>query len=192
MSASGVHGWPLAGMAQTRTAAPASGMPRELKTMSSLRVPCALAGPIAPGTTCSASASIAQRNVIVLARLKRAAIFDRIIAASKLGLVSVCYTQRRERGATMSPYLSLGPYVQAALLCERVVQESGGRVTIVRLIDRVIAPAVASVGLAQIPPTVISCHAVVMPKTGSRPGNYKLRLLLPSPSKKPLREFSLD
>ena|SRR5438309_8817904 len=90
----------------------------------------------------------------------------------------------------MSGYLSLGPYVQAALLCERVVQESGGRVTIVRLIDRVIAPATKQLG--QIPPTIVSCHAVVILKTGYRPGNYKLRLLLTSPSKKPLREFSLD
>src|SRR5260370_37521633 len=96
MSASGVHGWPLAGMAQTRTVAPASGMPRELKTMSSLREPCARAGPIAPGTTCSTSASIAQRNVIVLARLKRDAIFDRIIPASQLGLIGVCYTQQHK------------------------------------------------------------------------------------------------
>jgi len=89
----------------------------------------------------------------------------------------------------MSPYLSLGPYVQAALLCERVVQESGGRVTIVRLIDRVVTPA--AVPLAQIPPTIVSCHAVIILKTGSRPGNYKLRLLLKSPSNRPLREFSL-
>ncbi len=90
----------------------------------------------------------------------------------------------------MSPYVSLGPYVQAALLCERVVQESGGRVTIVRLIDRVVTPAAAH--LAQTPPTIVSCHAVIILKTGSRPGNYKLRLLLKSPSSRPLREFSLD
>src|SRR5216684_7098370 len=79
MSASGVHGWPLAGIVQTRTVAPASGMPRELKTMSSLREPCACAGATAPGHTCSASAASAQRNSVFLARLKRDAIFDRII-----------------------------------------------------------------------------------------------------------------
>ena len=75
-------------MAQTRIVAPASGMPRELKTMSSLREPWALAGTTIPGHTCSASVSNAHRNVIVLARLKpacaggRDAIFDRIIAIS--------------------------------------------------------------------------------------------------------------
>jgi hypothetical protein len=92
----------------------------------------------------------------------------------------------------MSSYLSLGPYVQAALLCERVVQENGGRVTIVRLVDRVVVHTVGTAHSAQVPPTPVSCHAVVILKTGSRPGNYKLRLLLMSPSKRPLREFSLD
>src|SRR5437667_5188290 len=82
MSASGAQGCPLAGIAQTRTVAPASGIPRELKTMSSLREPCACAGPTAPGTTCKASARNAQRNVIVLAHAAACdAIFDRIIAA---------------------------------------------------------------------------------------------------------------
>ncbi len=89
----------------------------------------------------------------------------------------------------MSAYLTRGPYVQAALLCERVVQESGGRVTIIRLIDRVVAPAVVNLG--QIPQTIVSCQAVVILKTGSRPGNYKLRLLLKSPNNISLREFSL-
>ena len=61
------------------TVAPASGIPRELKTISSLRVPCARVGTTAPGQMCSASATNAQKNVIVVARLKRDAIFDRII-----------------------------------------------------------------------------------------------------------------
>lgn len=92
----------------------------------------------------------------------------------------------------MSAYLSLGPYVQAALLCERVVQENGGRVTIVRLLDRVLVRAGKAPDSGQISPTIVSCHAVVILKTGSRPGDYKLRILLTSPSKKPLREFSTD
>src|SRR6266704_2562044 len=80
-------------MVQTRTVAPASGIPRELNTMSSLREPCACAGRTVPGHTCSASASNAQRNPV--------AVFDRIITASKLALVGVCYTQQRKRGEAM-------------------------------------------------------------------------------------------
>src|SRR6266478_113059 len=72
MSARGEHGWPDAGMAQTRIVAPASGMPRVLKTMSSLREPCACAGATMPGHTCSASVRSAHKDPI--------AIFDRIIA----------------------------------------------------------------------------------------------------------------
>src|SRR5271163_1086070 len=71
MLASGEQGCPVAGWAQTRTVAPASGTPRELKTMSSLRVPCACTGATAPGTRCSASISHAQKIPI--------AFFDRII-----------------------------------------------------------------------------------------------------------------
>src|SRR6266436_3229109 len=73
MSASGAHGWPLAGIAQTRTVAPANGTPRELKTISSLRVPC----PFATGTIGHAwniSVSATQRNPITL--------FDRIMYES--------------------------------------------------------------------------------------------------------------
>ncbi len=92
----------------------------------------------------------------------------------------------------MSSHLSLGPYVQAALLCDHVVQESNGRVTIVGLLDRVVVRSAEPASPSQIPPTIVSCHAVVILKTGSRPGKYKLRLVLTTPSKKPLREFSVD
>jgi hypothetical protein len=90
----------------------------------------------------------------------------------------------------MNVDLSRGPYVQAALLCDRVLQEDGGRVTIVGLLDRVVARA--KVLDVQVPATEVSCHAVVILKTGSNPGTYKLRLLVKSPLDKPLREFSLD
>lgn len=92
----------------------------------------------------------------------------------------------------MSSHLSLGPYVQAALLCDHVVQESGGRVTIVGLLDRVVVRAAEASSATQIPATNVSCHAVVILKTGFRPGNYKLQLVLTSPSKKRIREFSVD
>jgi uncharacterized protein DUF6941 len=92
----------------------------------------------------------------------------------------------------MSGYLSLGPYVQAALLCEDVRQESGGRVTIVRLLDRVVVRQRGSANPPEIQPTFVECKAVVILKTGSRPGEYKLRIRLTSPSKKPLHEFSTD
>lgn len=87
---------------------------------------------------------------------------------------------------------SVGPYVQAALLCERVVQETGGRVTIVRLLDRVVVRARVAADPAQIQPTNVSCQAVIILKTGAHPGRFRLRLRLVSPSKKPLREFSTE
>jgi hypothetical protein len=92
----------------------------------------------------------------------------------------------------MSTDLSRGPYVQAAVLCDHVVPEKGGRVTIVGLMDRVVVRSAEASSGTQIGPTTVSCHAVVILKTGSRPGNYKLRLVLKSPSRKKLREFSVD
>ena len=80
--------------------------------------------------------------------------------------------------------------MQAALLCDRVLREDNGRVTIVGLLDRVVArPKEPDV---EVPATQVSCHAVVILKTGSNPGTYKLKLLVKSPSNRPLREFSLD
>lgn len=88
------------------------------------------------------------------------------------------------------PYVGLGPYLQAALLCQRVEQQGpNGPITIVGLIDRVFIPAPFGAALQ---PSVVSCHAVVILKTGSCPGNYRLRLTLTSPSGKRLREFSGD
>jgi hypothetical protein len=90
----------------------------------------------------------------------------------------------------MNVDLSRGPYVQAALLCDRVLQEDNGRVTIVGLLDRVVARSKEP--QREVPATQVSCHAVVILKTGSNPGGYKLKLLVKSPSNRPLNEFSLD
>lgn len=89
--------------------------------------------------------------------------------------------------------VSLGPHLQAALLCERVEQrEQNGPITIVGLIDRIVVRVPTAIPQDQIISSVVSCHAVVILKTGSRPGYHKLRLTLTSPSGRPLREFSLD
>lgn len=90
-------------------------------------------------------------------------------------------------------YLSLGPYIQAALLCQDVTQPGpNGPITIVGLIDRVVVRVSHAVPHDQIAPSVVACRAVVILKTGSRPGRHRLRLTLTSPSGRPLREFALD
>ena len=87
-------------------------------------------------------------------------------------------------------YLTLGPHLQAALLCERVTQGPDGLVSIVRLMDRIVVRAPKM--LTEPAPSRVFCHAVVILKTGSRPGKYKLRLVLTSPSGKLLGEFSFE
>lgn len=90
-------------------------------------------------------------------------------------------------------YLSFGPHVQAALLCQDVTQQGpNGPITIVGLIDRVVVRVPRAIPNNQIVPSVVSCRALVILKTGSRSGRHKLRLTLTSPSGRPLRKFSLD
>jgi hypothetical protein len=90
-------------------------------------------------------------------------------------------------------YLSWGPHLQAALLCQQVTQQvPNGPITIVGLIDRVVVRVPRGIPPEQVAPSVVSCHAVVILKSGSRPGRHKLRLTLTSPSGIPIREFSLD
>lgn len=90
-------------------------------------------------------------------------------------------------------YLSLGPHLQAALLCQNVTQQvPNGPITIVGLIDRVVVRVPQGILPEQAAPSIVSCHAVVILKTGSRPGNHRLRLVLTSPTGRPLREFSLE
>src|SRR5665213_4399197 len=68
MFASGVHGCPVADAVQTRTVAPAIGLPWALKTMSSLRDPCARAA----GAMHNALASSATEHNAAVFNWKRA------------------------------------------------------------------------------------------------------------------------
>jgi hypothetical protein len=83
--------------------------------------------------------------------------------------------------------------LQAALLCQDVTQPyPNGPITIAGLLDRVVVRVPHTLAADEVAPSVVSCRAVVILKTGARPGNYRLRLKLTAPSGKPLREFSLD
>ena len=85
-----------------------------------------------------------------------------------------------------------GPYLQAALLCERVLQEKDGVLSIIRVIDRMLVQVMGTQVPDQMPPAPIACYAVVMLKTGSFAGKYKLQLTPLTPSQKPLPAASVD
>ena len=79
MFASGVHGCPVAEAVQTRMFAPAIGRPCALKTISSLREPCALATgalPSIPASTVAQHQSVtASARAAAKLRLLRTAVF---------------------------------------------------------------------------------------------------------------------
>lgn len=85
-----------------------------------------------------------------------------------------------------------GPYLQAALLCERVLQEKDGVLSIIRVIDRILVQVMGPQLPEQMPPAPVACYAVVMLKTGSFAGKYKLQLTPTTPSHKPLPSASID
>lgn len=75
-----------------------------------------------------------------------------------------------------------GPYVTAAVLCERVLTEQDGVLSFVRIVDRVthaaIGPSVAEV----MPPVPVNLTAAILLKSGQARGRYTVKLTLEAPS----------
>jgi hypothetical protein len=76
-----------------------------------------------------------------------------------------------------------GPYLQAALLCERILRETDGSITIVRIIDRVTfqVPDVPLPGTALFGGLGYQLWAFLSFKTGSARGKKDLRIKSFSP-----------
>jgi len=87
-----------------------------------------------------------------------------------------------------------GPYLNAALLCERVLVERDGVITAVRLIDRVTVMALSSGAPAPelLPPSSVSFHLLVIMRSGVFKGTAPIRLVIYSPSEKEIGQSSTD
>ncbi len=83
--------------------------------------------------------------------------------------------------AALVPSGSDGPYLEMAVLCERVLEERDGALSLIRLVDRftIHRPAPAP-GEYVVPPS-ISVVAVVGFKSGAARGRHQLRLSLEYP-----------
>lgn len=63
-----------------------------------------------------------------------------------------------------------GPYLIAAILCEKVLQEKDEKISIIRMVDRV-AVTVHTLGSPEaMPPTTVSLNALIALKSGSARG----------------------
>jgi hypothetical protein len=73
-----------------------------------------------------------------------------------------------------------GPYINAAVLCERVIQETDGVLTIIRAVDKVTAQPIlgpddtAAPGIMQ--PFPLSLSLIVLMKAGQARGDYTLSI----------------
>jgi Family of unknown function (DUF6941) len=71
-----------------------------------------------------------------------------------------------------------GPYLGAAVLCERAIQEPDGVLTLVRVVDKITGTVVAPLGLepGQMPPFMVSLTLVIMLRAGEARGNYVVKV----------------
>jgi hypothetical protein len=75
-----------------------------------------------------------------------------------------------------------GPYLTAALLCEKVLQEKDGIVSAIRVIDRIIATAQGSELPEQMPPVAVNVTVLIMLKSGEVQGSHTIRIQQVAPS----------
>jgi hypothetical protein len=75
-----------------------------------------------------------------------------------------------------------GPYLGIAVLCERVLQEADGVLSIIRVVDRVTQQAIGPEAPDEMPPVPVALSAVVMLKAGQARGSFPVRITLEGPS----------
>ena len=67
-----------------------------------------------------------------------------------------------------------GPYLQAALICEKTLQETGVH-SLIRVVDRITIAATGPEVPMQMPPQNLDLTAVIMIKSGDARGRYPLK-----------------
>ena len=83
-----------------------------------------------------------------------------------------------------------GPFLAAALLCESVLQEKDGRLSVIRINNRITITA-GTGAPEKMPPSTISATALISFRAGFARGSYSVRLQPITPSGKRLPEVSL-
>ncbi len=75
-----------------------------------------------------------------------------------------------------------GPYLQTALICQTVLQEQDGVLSIIRVIDRLIVSAAGQGAPEQMPPIGTNLTLLITLKSGPARGTHPVRITLESPS----------
>lgn len=77
---------------------------------------------------------------------------------------------------------SSGPYLIAALLCEKVLQEKDETISVIRMIDRVVVTVNAFGSPEILPPTAVNISALISLKSGSAKGRGTIKVRVETPS----------
>lgn len=85
-----------------------------------------------------------------------------------------------------------GPYVQLATLCEKVLQEADGVLSIIRVIDRIIVTAQGSEVPTELPQSNLELTLVVTLKSDDARGRHPVSLRIQQPSSVYLPERTFD
>lgn len=75
-----------------------------------------------------------------------------------------------------------GPYLIAALLCEKILQEKDETVSIIRMVDRVTLTTQAALSPETLPPIALNLNAFISFKSGSARGRHTVKLRIETPS----------
>lgn len=75
-----------------------------------------------------------------------------------------------------------GPYLKAALLCENVIEDRQGVLSLIRVVDRFLQTSVGPGAPAEMSPLTVSVHAVLMFVSGDARGSLTIHLALQKPS----------
>lgn len=75
-----------------------------------------------------------------------------------------------------------GPYLSAAVLCEKVLREQDGVLSVIRIVDRITHTIADPNPPDEMPPVPLAFTALVAFKSGEARGSYTLRLRPEDPS----------
>jgi hypothetical protein len=83
-----------------------------------------------------------------------------------------------------------GPYLTAAMFCERVLHERDGVLTAIRIIDRIMQTATGPEPPDEMPPVPLQLTALIAFKSGEARGSMNLALTPEDPSGRRLGTFT--
>jgi hypothetical protein len=82
----------------------------------------------------------------------------------------------------MADHSRKGPFVQAAVICERVIEEKDGTLSLVRLIDRFTTHAAGPGAPATMEPVTLQVFYVLSLRAGAARGRHTVTVELETPS----------